>query len=183
MQIISKFKWTIFLVFVLVLFFVFSNSPFVVGLIDYLKSLGGFGAFIVGIFFVSIFTAVPATIALIAFSSVLDPVLVALFAGLGAVFGDYLILRTFKDGFFEEMKLIFKRKNNGGISILPKNKFSRITLSILGAFIIISPFPDEVGIVLMGLTNIKKWQFIAVSFILNTIGIFFIVKAGVVVGV
>jgi uncharacterized membrane protein YdjX (TVP38/TMEM64 family) len=48
-------------------------------------------------------------------------------------------------------------------------------LPIIGALIIISPFPDEIGIGLMGLSKIKKWQFMLISFALNSLGIFIIV--------
>jgi hypothetical protein len=48
-------------------------------------------------------------------------------------------------------------------------------LPVLGAFIIASPFPDEIGIGLMGISRMKTWQFLLLAFVLNSTGIFFIV--------
>lgn len=46
---------------------------------------------------------------------------------------------------------------------------------VLGAIIIASPFLDELGISLLGLTKITTVQFIAVTFLLDVIGILIIV--------
>ncbi|MEK7660290.1 MAG: hypothetical protein AAB343_03750 [Patescibacteria group bacterium] len=45
----------------------------------------------------------------------------------------------------------------------------------MGAIIIASPFPDEVGISLMGISQLKNWQFLVISFLLNSLGILFVV--------
>lgn len=46
-----------------------------------------------------------------------------------------------------------------------------------GAFIIASPFPDEMRIGLIGASKLKNWQFLILSFLLNSIGIFVVVTA------
>jgi len=48
-------------------------------------------------------------------------------------------------------------------------------IPIAGAFIIASPLPDEIGISLMGLSKVKNWHFILITFLLNAIGIFLVV--------
>jgi uncharacterized membrane protein YdjX (TVP38/TMEM64 family) len=49
---------------------------------------------------------------------------------------------------------------------------------VLGAIIIASPLPDEMGVGLMGISKLKTSQFILLSFVLNAIGIFIVVTAG-----
>jgi len=55
------------------------------------------------------------------------------------------------------------------------------TLPVIGAIIIASPFPDEIGVSLVGISKIKTYQFLLVSFILNAIGIFLVVSASAVI--
>ena len=57
-------------------------------------------------------------------------------------------------------------------------KYFSWTLPVLGAVIIASPLPDEMGVGLMGISKLKTSQFILLSFVLNSIGIFIIVSAG-----
>lgn len=45
------------------------------------------------------------------------------------------------------------------------------SFAALGALIIASPIPDELGVGLLGLSNIRRVYFLPVSFILNGIGI------------
>jgi hypothetical protein len=54
-------------------------------------------------------------------------------------------------------------------------------LPVIGAIIIASPLPDEVGISLMGLSKISTPKFIFISYILNSIGLFLIISASVVI--
>ena len=96
-------------------------------------------------------------------------------AGLGGVFGDYLIFRFLKDRVFEEIKPILKKIGKPLVNkLIFTPRFSWI-VPVLGAIIIASPFPDEIGISLMGLSKIKNWQFVLISFILNSLGILFMI--------
>jgi uncharacterized membrane protein YdjX (TVP38/TMEM64 family) len=157
----------------LVLYFI-ADADFVKQFISKLGDWGYFGAFIVGIFFVSIFTVAPSIIVVYYLSQTLNPWEVAVFAGLGAVLGDVLIFNFLRDGFFNEIRPLF--------SFFKKPLFARIynspyfawLLPIIGAIVIASPFPDEIGISLMGLSKIKRWQFIIISFVLNAFGLFII---------
>jgi len=48
-------------------------------------------------------------------------------------------------------------------------------LPVTGAVIIASPFPDELGVTLLGLSRVRNIHFLVVTYLLNTIGIFLIV--------
>jgi len=60
-------------------------------------------------------------------------------------------------------------------------KYFSWTLPVIGAIIIASPFPDEIGVSLMGISKMKTYQFILISFLLNAIGIFLVVSASLVI--
>lgn len=167
-----KFKNTTGLFAGLALFFFFLDHPLVVLAITEIGSLGYLGAFFAGIFFVSTFTVAPSAVVLFYIASQMDLWLVAVIAGFGAVVGDFLIFRFLKDSVFEEIKPVFRRLTGERLQKLFETPhFGRLSM-VLGAVIIASPLPDETGLALLGLSKIKRWQFLLLSFFLNAIGIF-----------
>lgn len=181
-----KSKWwrlknTIALIISLIIFSILAGSPLVDKVLTYIGDLGYIGAFITGVFFVSTFTVAPAVAVLFHIAGILHPLEVAVLAGLGAMVGDFIMLRFFKDKLFEELRpyarKIFKRKLT---KIFSKPYFAW-TMPVFGAIVVASPLPDELGISMMGLSKIKNYQFIALSFLLNTVGIFLIATASVIV--
>jgi len=171
-----KYKKTIIALSIIILTLFLGQLPFFKSAIILVGEWGYLGAFLAGIFFVSIFTVAPATLALYLLASYLNPVEISLLAGAGAIFGDLVIFKVFKDGVFKEFEPLFDK--------LPQRSFFKrdgviknLSLSILGAFIIMSPIPDEVGIGLLGLSKIKIWQFALLSFVLNSIGIYLVISA------
>lgn len=151
-----------------------------------LGNLGYLGAFIAGCLFVSVFTVATSAVVLLVLSEKLSPLTIGLLAGLGAVLGDYLIFRYIKDNLISEIRPIYN--NLGGsyikrvFKVTFKTKYFGWLLPIIGAIIVASPLPDEVGISMIGFSgNLKTYQFLLVSFILNAIGIFIIVSASTVV--
>lgn len=165
------------LVLSLVAFFILAQTPLIRSVIDQLGSFGYIGAFITGIFFVSTFTAVPATVILFTLANNLHPLEVALLAGAGAMVGDFIIFRFMKDTLFEELGPLFRRLNRPKFSALFKTPYFAWLMPVIGAAIIASPLPDEIGVSMLGLSKIKKWQFFLVTYILNAAGIFLIVTA------
>ena len=170
-----QYKNTTLLILSLVLLFVLSQQPTFKSFVSYIGNFGYIGAFIAGAFFVSIFTVAPSALVLFFIAETLNPFGVAIFAGAGAVIGDYLIFRFLRDRVFNELKPMFL-KNGGNILVkLFKTPYFIWLLPLVGAFIIASPFPDEVGIGLLGASKLKSWQFISLSLILNSIGIFLVI--------
>lgn len=142
---------------------------------------GYVGAFIAGILFVSTFTIATAAVILLVLAETLSPIEIGIIAGLGAVVGDLTIFRFIKDGLMEEVSPIYKRLGGGHVNKILHTKYFSWTLPVIGAVIIASPFPDEIGVSLMGIAKMKTYQFIILSFILNAIGIFIIVSASLVI--
>lgn len=140
-----------------------------------LGSTGYIGAFIMGIFFVSVFTAVPAGVVLFSIADTLHPLEVAVLAGAGGVVGDLVLFRYMKNTVFEELKPLFTKLTTHRLTKLFYTPYFAFLMPMVGILFIASPGPDEVGIGLLGLSNIKQWQFMLVTFVLNSIGILTIV--------
>ncbi|OGY63203.1 MAG: hypothetical protein A3I89_01055 [Candidatus Harrisonbacteria bacterium RIFCSPLOWO2_02_FULL_41_11] len=152
--------------------------------IDVLSQFGYFGAFIAGIFFVSTFTVVPAGTVLVLFADSHNIFLVTLFGALGSIIGDYLIFKFFKDGLTDELRQIFQKI--GGDSIfrahyIAHTKYFAWLGPVIGALIIASPLPDELGVGILGIYRLSTKKFIAITFLLDAIGIFLLVSAGLAV--
>lgn len=170
-----RYKNTFFLVVSLVVLFYITGTDFGQQAIHSISKLGYVGSFVAGIFFVSTFTVAPASVVLFKFAQIYNPFLIALTAGLGAVIGDYLIFRFLKDNVFEEVKPIFMKLGGSNFSRLMGTPYFAWLAPVLGALIIASPFPDEIGVGLMGVSKLKNWQFLIISFLLNSLGILLII--------
>lgn len=164
-----------------VAFFVFRNETLHAFLLQ-LGTFGYVGAFVAGMLFVSTFTVATGAIILLVLAKTLSPIEIGLVAGLGAVVGDLAIFRIVKDDLAQEIKLIYNHidKDHHFKKVLHSKYFSW-TLPVVGALIIASPLPDEIGVSLMGISKLKTYQFLLVSFILNAIGIFLVVSASLVI--
>lgn len=172
-----QYKNTALLILGLGLFIYFADSHLVQNVINQIGSLGYFGAFIAGIFFVSTFTVVPATYVLYVLADQLNPLEVAIFAGFGALAGDYFIFRFFKDKIFSELKPIFLKLGGNYLIRIFRTPYFAWFVPLVGAAIIASPLPDEAGIGILGISKLKNWQFMLLSFFLNATGILLIILA------
>lgn len=169
------YKNTTLLVISLIVFLLIADTPYVKSFIEFIGGFGYIGAFFVGILFVSVFTIAPASVVLFYLAETLNPFGVAIAAGAGGVVGDYLILKYLKDRVFEELKPVFLNHGGRPLRKLFKTPYFIWAVPILGSILILSPIPDEVGIGLMGFSKIKTWQLLALLFLLDVVGIFFIV--------
>lgn len=166
---------------ILVAFFLSQYEPFHMLLLN-LGNFGYLGAFIAGILFVSTFTVATGAVILLVLAERLSPIEIGIIAGLGAVVGDFLIFRFIKDNLASEVNDIYEHiDGNHHIKRIFHTKYFSWTLPVIGAIIIATPFPDEIGVSLMGISKMKAYKFLVVSFVLNTIGIFLIVSASKVI--
>jgi hypothetical protein len=170
-----KFKNTALLLLSLIIFFFFAEHPAIKNAISFIGNFGYLGAFFVGIMFVSIFTVAPAGVVLFYMADTLNPLGVALAAGAGGVVGDFLILKYLKDRVFLELKPVFMNHGGKPLRKLFKTPYFAWAVPILGAILIMSPFPDEVGLGLLGISKIKEWQLLGMLFLLDVAGVFLIV--------
>lgn len=145
----------------------------------FLESLGFIGTFFAGILFVYGFTAAFGTAALIILAKNQGIVFAGLVAGFGAMVGDLLIFKFLRYTLADEIDLLSKEK------VFPKfdgelsTKLKKYLFPLFGGLIIASPLPDEIGVSLLAMSyNISTRNFIIMSYILNTAGIFLILFLG-----
>jgi hypothetical protein len=131
-------------------------------------------SFIIGIFWTSIFTISPASIIIAHLSHEIDPVTLAAWGAFGAMLGDLIIFSFIKDVFSEDVKGAIKASRFK--KLLSKTHFSFLRWfgPLIGALVIVSPLPDEIGLSLMGISKMKTRYLIPMTFILNFIGIYLI---------
>ena len=172
-----KYRNTVSLLASLLVLFILADTELVHGLIRQIGEYGYLGAGIVGIFFVSTFTVAPASVVLFHLAQELHPLWIAFTAGSGGVIGDLLIFRLLKDRVLPEIRPILQdRLRRSHLTALFHSPYFGWLPSVIGALIIASPLPDEMGIALMGFSRISTWQFVLLTFVLNSVGIFIIVS-------
>ena len=143
-----------------------------------LGSLGYLGAFLGGALFVSTFTVATGLLILLILVEQHSLIGMSIVAGFGAVAGDYMIFRFVKDGIMEEVAPLYNKLGGRHLTLLFHTKYLHWTLPVIGALIIASPLPDEIGVSLMGIAKMPTRTFLVVSYIFNTIGIFVTLAMG-----
>lgn len=167
--------WT----FVLSIFFAIwlVDSGLIHDLVARTVEFGIIGSFIEGFFFTSILTTVPAVVAILESAHYVPAWELAVAAGLGAVCGDLLLFRFVQSDFVDRVLRTMlhprsikfgKRLSSGALAWIGP---------LLGVVVIASPLPDEIGLVMMGLSRISVYQFVPLSFAANAGGIFLMALA------
>lgn len=151
--------------------FILLKLPIVQISLKQIGEWGYLGAFIIGILYTNTFTTIPALTMLYEFSLFLTPSELAILAGLGSVVGDFIIFSFFRHTVFAHLEPITKRLTNSPVKHILQSRYFVWLTPVIGAIIIASPLPDELGIPLLSISKLKKWHFIILTFILNSIGI------------
>lgn len=148
------------------------------GLLDVLLRILGDGAaasFIAGIFFTSAFTIAPSSVALAHIMQTTPIFTVASWGAFGALCGDLILFFFIRDRFSEDLKRSLKPSFVKHILSSFHFGFLKWLSPILGALIIASPLPDELGLTLMGLSKMRVTILIPVSYVMNWLGIYALV--------
>jgi uncharacterized membrane protein YdjX (TVP38/TMEM64 family) len=153
---------------------VFAQSPYIEVIVSWADGYYIFAAFLVGIFFTSAFTTAPAIAILAKLTLAYNPWVVAIAGGLGALLGDLIIFSFIKNHVREDVGYLLSKAKSRRIRHILEHRFARWSLAFLGAIIIASPLPDELGLAMMGLSNVRTSRFIPVSLAFNTLGILLI---------
>ncbi len=149
------------------------------GVLDEIISLFGNGiiaSFFAGIFFTSAFTLGPATVALTHIASYTPIPTVALWGGLGALCGDLILFFFIRDRFTNDLMRALKPSFVKHVLHSLHFGFLKWLSPVIGALIIASPLPDELGVALMGLSKTRVAVLVPVSFAMNMLGIYLCVK-------
>ena len=151
------------------------------GLIDHVIALFGsteVASFVAGLFFTSVFTIAPASVALGHIALHTPSYVVALWGALGAVCGDLVLFYFIRDRFSEDVLNSFGGTFMKHVARSFHVGFFKWISPVIGAAIIASPLPDEFGIALLGFSKTRTWLLIPISFIGNILGIYLIVWFG-----
>lgn len=147
---------------------------------DAITHLGNFeyiGAAVAGFFVIMTFTVIPSLAVLLTLSETMHPVLLSLLAGLGGMCGDYLLMRYFRSE-TDQLLADTTLRNHQFLKRVMRSKIFHWVGPLIGAIIVASPFPDEIGITLLGITKLETRKFLLLVFALDTIGVFLIVTIG-----
>lgn len=129
-------------------------------------------SFIAGIFFTSAFTLAPSSVALAGIAEHAPIPGVALWGGLGAMCGDLVLFLFIRDRFYDDLLKAVRPKTVKHILHSLHFGFLRWLSPLIGAFVIASPLPDELGVAILGMSKVKTVVLMPLSFIMNTIGIY-----------
>lgn len=163
------------IIFSILLAVVLVQTDALINILDSTRELKYIGSFIAGLFFTSVFTTALAIVTLGEIAQVHTLLGTALFGALGAVLGDFIILQFLRDRFAAHfMGLVPQGGPKRRLKSLFKLRLFRWFTFLLGGMILASPFPDEIGIGLMGMSKMRTSWFIGVSFVFNFIGIYLI---------
>jgi hypothetical protein len=158
--------------FIFALFLVQSGA--VAEFISATEGMTALAAFITGIFFTSVFTIAPASIALAKIAEQALPAEVALWGALGAMFGDLVIFLLIRDTIGEDVVYAVRHSKYKRILSHLNLGIVRFLAPIIGGLLIASPFPDEFGLAVLGITRIKVSVLLPLVFVLNFFNIYII---------
>src|SRR3990167_7067009 len=131
--------------------------------------------FVAGLFYTSFLTSPIAVAMLIILATDSNPIILAFMAGAGSVAGDLIIVKLFRKDLSQDINLATHQLHIDRVNkILRKLKLDFVT-TILGAIIVASPIPDELGLMMLGASKLSYQQIAIISYILNTAGILLIV--------
>jgi uncharacterized membrane protein YdjX (TVP38/TMEM64 family) len=138
-------------------------------------------SFVAGLFFTSAFTTAPAIAILAKLGSAHHPAIVALVGALGSVAGDLIIFYFIRTRVSSDVSFLLSKAKTRRIKHFFERPFARFSLAAVGALVIASPLPDEIGLAMMGLSGMKIRFFVLISYIFNAVGIYAIGVLGAIV--
>jgi len=161
----------------IVLAIILSRSEPLHNIFLHLGTLGYLGALLGGMLFVWIFTMPTGLLILLTLNGIMPSLELAIVATLGAMIGDLVIFKFVRDDLLGEVREIYSHFGGRHLTHILHSKYFHWTLPVIGAIIVASPFPDEIGVSLMGISKMKTYKFILVSLILNFSGIYLVLLA------
>ncbi len=140
--------------------------------LEKIKHLPIIGSFIAGIFFTSVFTIAASAVVLVHISQHTDPLTVALIGACGALIGDLTLFAIVKEKITRNVDALITKASLGHPVAIFHLEFLRWLNPILGALVIASPLPDELGLALLGFSELKPQTLAAILFFMNGLGIY-----------
>jgi hypothetical protein len=153
-----------------------AESPALQSILRAGQSWHALGSFVAGIFFTSVFTTAPATVALAEIATSNSIWITALFGAAGALLGDLFIFRFVRDNVARDFEFVFREIRQERRWLKLHHHWKELhafkwLIPLIGALLIASPLPDEIGLTILGLSKIKMRVMIPLTFSLNFLGI------------
>ena len=162
-----------------ILFAVFLQTSGIADRVAYvLSSIEFLGVFFAGLFFTSIFTTATSIVILMNLAETVPLPILAFVGGLGAVSGDFILFRLMRNTIVDDVDYLLSFTRNKRFFSIFRTKLFRLFIPLLGALIIASPFPDELGIALLSMSHINSKFFVLISYAFNSLGIHLIGLVG-----
>lgn len=172
-----EYKHTTLAILSLTLFILLVDSALIAAIFALIENLGFIGGIIAGMLSISFVTAAPAVVLLVDLAGKVEPHVLALMWATGSTLGDWITVRFYQEGVFHELKPLFRKLHLKSLVRVMKSRFTSWILFLVGAVIIATPLPDEVGLGLMGLSRIKRPYMVFMCFLLNLVGAYVIILA------
>ncbi|MGV8142771.1 MAG: hypothetical protein ACP5NS_04005 [Candidatus Pacearchaeota archaeon] len=168
-------KLTAYLVFILLAYYFFT-SDISSSYVSLFISHGYWSIFLAGLLFSYGFTT-PFAIGIFVFAEPSNIFLASVIAGVGAFLADLVIFTFIRFNMMDEFQRLQKTKPLRSFdSFFHKYvnvRLQKVILYVVAGFIIASPLPDEIGVLLLaGLSKTHPVVFGIISFTFNTLGIF-----------
>ncbi len=141
------------------------------GVITEFQVAAPLGALFAGALLVSMFTVVLGTVFIGFLAQAMPLWQLVILAGLGSVIVDGCMFLLFRKTMVREATPFFRKWRNKPIIKLFRSKYMRWALPLFGAALIASPLPDELGVGLLGASGISMKRFIAISFVMDCLGV------------
>lgn len=166
------YKHTLLAVLVIIFTILVIDTALIAAILEWFQHQKYIGGFVGGIMLVSSFTAAPAIVLLLSVAQNVDPLALVVIATFGSVLGDWIILKYIEDEIALEMKPIARRlKLSRRIKNIQKRPIRHL-VTVIGAFLVMLPTPDEFGLTLMGIGHLKRWKILVICYGLNFIGLY-----------
>lgn len=126
-----------------------------------------------GVLYTSFFTSPISVAMLVVLAQTNNPIITALLAGLGAILGDLIMVKLFRDRLSSDFQFVSREIQL--VSNFLKIFHLDFLIPLIGAFIVASPLPDELGLLMLGASKLRYFHLAILTYILNTAGILLIV--------
>lgn len=166
----------------LVTFVLLFDTAFLHSIFNFLNDLEYLGGLIAGMLSASLITAAPALVLIIELAQHLDPLALALLVGVGSAIGDMILLLFFEERIFAELAPLGRKLGLNKFFKRSRKRRMSTPLLLTGAFVIMTPLPDEVGLGLLGISHFPKPFLFLLCLALNTLGAALVITAARAVG-
>ncbi len=131
---------------------------------------------VAGFFLVSIFTAVPATAAVLYLSLHLPIFVVVTLGAVGSMLGDFLMFSFFRSALLDDVKVLIAAAKERPLWRYFATSAGQAVLAMVGIIFWLLPLPDEIALAVLGLSKTRKPLFLLLSFSIN-----FLTMLGIVI--